>query len=79
VISVPDAFLHLLAKFPKGFFGSLPDVDQGMETTPHHRDRVDQSFPCLLSGWPAIGIDRIRGIIGIASLGFAGKDTIGFL
>jgi hypothetical protein len=68
-----------LAKFPKGFFGTIPDFDQGMEKTPDHGDLVEQSFPCILSGWPAIGIDGIRGIIGIDRWGFAGKDTIGFL
>jgi hypothetical protein len=68
-----------LAQVPKGFLGSIPDVDKGMEKTQHHRDRVAPSFPCMLRGWPAIGSDGIRGLIGIDRLGFAGKDPIGFL
>ena len=78
-INVPDALLHLLAKFTKGFLGPISDFDQDMEKAQDHRDLIEQGLPSILRGWPAIGIDSIRGIIGIDRLGFAGKDTIGFL
>jgi hypothetical protein len=79
MISVPDALLHLLAKFPKGFLGPIPDFDKRMEKAQDHRDLIKQSLPSILRGWPAIGIDGFRSLIGIHSLGFVGKDTIGWL
>ena len=79
MISVSDAFLNLLAKFPEGFLGTIPDFDNGMEKTQNHRDLLEQRMPCILSRWPAIGINGMRGIIGIQGLRFAGKDTVGFL
>lgn len=79
MLSVPDAFLDHLAKFPEGFLGPIPDFDKGMEKTQNHRDLVEQRMPCILSRGPAIGINGIRGIIGIQGLRFAGTDTIGFL
>ena len=68
-----------MAQFTKGFFGPIPDFDKGMEKTPDHRDLVEQSLPRILSGLPAISIDRFWGIIGLQGLGFAGKDAVGVL
>jgi hypothetical protein len=79
MISLPDALLHLLAKFPEGFLGPIPDFDKGMEKTQDHRDLMEQSMPRILRGWPAIGIDGFRSILGIHRLGFTGKDTLGLL
>ena len=49
MISVPDAGVHLLAKFPEGFLGPIPDVDKGREKTQHHRDLLEQRMPGMLS------------------------------
>jgi hypothetical protein len=57
MISVPDARLHLLAKFPKGFLGPIPNFDQGMEKTQDHCDLLEQGLPSILRGWPTISID----------------------
>jgi hypothetical protein len=42
-----------MAKFPKGFLGSIPNFDQGMENAQDHGDLIKQIFPSFLSGAPA--------------------------
>jgi hypothetical protein len=79
VIRFPDAPLYLLATFTKGFLGPIPNFEKGMEKTQDHRDLIAQRLPSIVSGWPAIGMNGFRGIIGIDSLGFAGQDARGFL
>jgi hypothetical protein len=43
MISVSDARLHLLAKFPKGFLGPIPNFDKGMEKTQDHWGAIHHS------------------------------------
>jgi hypothetical protein len=50
-----------------------------MEKAQDQRNLIAQSFPSVLCGLPAIGMDRFGGIIGIQGLCFVGKDARGFL
>jgi hypothetical protein len=78
-VSFPHALLELLTKFSTALLGSVSDCDQHMEKTQHHRDLIAQSFPRVLRGLPAIGLDGFWAIIGIDRLRFVGKDPIGLL
>ncbi len=78
VIRLPHPLLDLSKRVAQRFGGSITDCEKRMEKTQDHRDVGAQGLPSALRGLPAIGIDRLRRIIGIQGLRFAGKNAIRF-
>ena len=76
---LPPPLVDLSTHVAPRLRGPIPAVEQRMENTADPCALGAQGLPRAWRGLPAIGLDGFRGIIGIHSLGFARKDTIGFL
>ena len=75
-VSVPDFVTDLFEGSPHLLGGPITDLEEAMEKTQYHRYTREKALPGLLGRFPAIGVDRLRGIVAIKDLRFLGENTV---
>ncbi len=59
-------------------FAARADFDEGVQKAEQRGDRFEEAEPAMVSGGPAINIDRFGGIARIEVLGFGFEMAVGF-